>query len=676
MSQKNYLDLYRRRSSRFLQTIASTTRRRAMLLLSIAGALTALVLGIGLSIDRASGQVQTEVPISVPDSILDASRSTANTQSEQRAARNPSISETPLIPSRLDAPPSRHDAGHVPLPSEPAIPGLVAERVSEPGGDHWPTFWRSGTVSEIVATLMESMSDEKRVAQVFLLGWQGVEPSPAIMDWITQRGLGGVKVFGWNASDLTALSKSIRRMQAAALDGEHAIPLFTATDQEGGWIRHIRGNTARTPGNMAIGATGLADDAYRSGYYIGRELRALGINMNFAPTVDIYSNLDAHVIGSRAFSDDPIQTAVLGNAFFRGIEHNRVIATAKHFPGHGRTAEDSHGVLPVLHYALEDLRKSDLIPYEYLIRESIPAIMSGHLSFPEITEPNLPASLSRFFNTTLLRADLGFEGLIITDDLWMEGARSYERRNRLRFGELSLKALEAGADMVMLSQTPSLNDEIWWTVFGEYQENPEFREEVDRSVERVLTTKLRYLRDEHRVTLQPNAAQLTRRVPDPIGQEFFLDHAARSVTVLRDDALPLNPQAASRVLLIGGNSWFLSEGRAHLPGADTLRLRSAFYNVAGQDRTAIRERASRYDVVVFCLTSPATQQLLDLLEDHDGTVIVLSTLTPAYLLAGDWVDAAIAVYGIGRQSFEAGFATLTGRIFPEGRLPFTLRSGW
>lgn len=629
------------------RAVAGKTRRVALLIVIVL-VLSMTVLGIGLSVDLESG------PPEGPGN--DAEARDAGRVLEVGAPR-----------SVLGAD-ARDDSG------EPAVPALVRERV--PDGDALPGFWRSGEPEAVVSALMEEMSDEERVAQVFLLGWQGVQPSDRIMDWIAERGLGGVKVFGWNADDLAVLNDSIRSMQAAALAGEHAVPLFTATDQEGGWIRHVRGSTSMTPGNMAIGATGMPDDAYRSGYFIGRELRALGINMNFAPTVDVYSNFDAHVIGSRAFSDDPLQTAVLGNAFYRGLEHNRVIATAKHFPGHGNASEDSHGVLPILDETIEDLRERDLVPYEYLIREGVPAVMSGHLSFPEIIEPGVPASLSRYFNTTLLREELGFDGLMITDDLQMSGARVYERRRGISFGRLALKALEAGADMVMLSQTPTLNGEVWRTVFNEYRNNDEFRAEIDASVRRILRTKLQYLRDADRVTLQPRDEHLAVRIPDQSGREFFFDHAARSVSVIKDDALPLSSERSNEVLLVGGNGWFLSEGRARLPDADTVRLSSSFYGVSAADRDAIRNRARNYDVIVFLLTSPATQELLELLREHEGTVVALSTLTPAYLAEHKWVDAAVAVYGIGRESFETGFATLLGEIEPSGRVPFSLPSGW
>ncbi len=635
----------------------ATGPRVTIVSLTVAAVLTSVVVLVGMSIDGASEPAPAE--------------------SQRAAELNTSQARQPIEVSEGLG--GRAGVTHV-LPTGPSLPEQVTRRLGDYDGRErsaqaLPAFWQPGSEAEVISALMEAMTDEERVAQVFLLGWQGVEPSRRIMDWISQRGLGGVKVFGWNADDLAVLTDSIRTMQDAALTGEHAVPLFTATDQEGGWVRHVRGNTSRTPGNMAIGATGRAEDAYYSAYYIGRELRTLGINMNFAPTVDVYTNPEAHVIGSRAFSDDPIQTAILGNAFFRGLEHNRVIATAKHFPGHGNASGDSHGILPVLEEDLDSLRERELVPFEYLIRESVPAVMSGHLSFPNIIEPHLPSSLSRFFNITLLREELGFQGLMITDDLQMVGARSYEWRNNLSFGELALAALKSGADMVMLSETPPLNGEVWRTVYSEYRDNPEFREQLDSSIRRILRTKLEYLSDEYRVTLQPHAHELIRRIPDHVGREFFFDHAARSVTMLQEGSLPLEADAGSRMLLVGGNRSFLNEGQAHYPGADTLRLRSGFHDVAASDRQAIRDRMSRYEVIVFCLTSPATGELLELLRGHEGTVVVLSTLTPAYLADHDWIDAAVAVYGIAQESFQAGFAALRGELEPKGTLPFAFSIG-
>ncbi|MFW5712804.1 MAG: glycoside hydrolase family 3 N-terminal domain-containing protein, partial [Spirochaetota bacterium] len=172
-----------------------------------------------------------------------------------------------------------------------------------------PTAARNSGITAQAERLVAAMSDTELLGQVFLLGYFGQTPSPQILDWIRDKHIGGVKIFGWNAENLQELGRSIGIMQSAATESGLRIPLFIATDQEGGWVRHIKGDTSITPGNLAIGATSLPYDAYYTGLYIGKELRSLGINMNFAPTVDIYSKENAHVIGPRAFAEDPLTTA-------------------------------------------------------------------------------------------------------------------------------------------------------------------------------------------------------------------------------------------------------------------------------------------------------------------------------------------------------------------------------
>ena len=141
--------------------------------------------------------------------------------------------------------------------------------------------------------IIASMNDTELLGQIFMLGYFGSKPSEEILHWIGEKKIGGVKIFGWNAEDLGELTESIVQMQRTAAQTRHSIPLFIATDQEGGWVRHVKGTTSVTPGNMAIGATGLPYDAYWSGYHIGSELKQVGINMNFAPTVDVYTNTEA-----------------------------------------------------------------------------------------------------------------------------------------------------------------------------------------------------------------------------------------------------------------------------------------------------------------------------------------------------------------------------------------------
>jgi beta-N-acetylhexosaminidase len=510
--------------------------------------------------------------------------------------------------------------------------------------------------------MLSQMSDEEALAQNFMLGWVGAEPSPLIMDWINDRKIGGVKIFGWNTGDTRKLAETVGALQKAALEG--GIPLLVATDQEGGWIRHVKGATSETPGNMAIGASGYPRDAYLAGYYIGRELAVLGINMNFAPTVDLYTNSASTLIGPRSFGSDPVEAGILGAAFVRGQRAAGVIATAKHYPGHGDTDLDSHGVLPEITAPFEVLWDRELIPYRILARENIPAVMSGHLAFPNTPSASTPASLSPWFLRTVLREKIGFKGLIITDDLMMNGAT-------VSAGSLSRAAKQAflaGNDIVMLSKTPSLNDPIWTSLILAMREDRDFRERVRDAARRVLVTKLTYLRGEKAVPYVPDLRRIDTELPNPEGAAFFLGLAARSVTVVRG-AIPLAPQKAGKVLLAGQFDDFFAAGKNAYPGAES------YYYSSARGSWELNSHARQADTVIFCVSDAAGLLLLRSLQNLGKPVYAFSVLSPAYIEEVPWTAGAIAVYSYSPESFVAGFSALLGRIPAPGKLPLPPRKG-
>lgn len=524
-----------------------------------------------------------------------------------------------------------------------------------------------------IERIFAAMDDEARVAQLLMVSWASDAPTPEVMRWIRERNIGGVKVFGWNGEDLIVLAQAIDEMQRASLATDTAIPLFTATDQEGGWVRHVKDGTSVTPGNMAIGASDLPFDARMTARYIGLELRALGVNMNFAPTVDVYRNPEAHVIGPRAFSSDPVQSGLLGVAYYRGLEETGVMATAKHFPGHGNASGDSHGILPIIYDDYETLWDVDILPFRMLIRDGVPAVLSGHLSFPEITGDMAPASISPYFKQRVLRDELDFQGVVITDDLYMGGALEYGQAQGWGFDELVRRAIEAGNDIVMLSRTPAFDGPIWQTLISAYREDPAFRARVDESVRRILRVKLHYLRPETRIPLSPDVDAVRTAMRTTEAQEFFLDQAGRSVTILRNDGLPLENADAGRVLLAGNDPTFFRVGRQFFPGADEMRFpSSSFYFSTTGDRARFAAALGRYDTVIFLLSDPATMQILETAADDADAVTVYSILTPIYLAELPWVQRAIAVYGWGNESFESGFSALTGTIPAPGRVPIVL----
>jgi len=532
-----------------------------------------------------------------------------------------------------------------------------------PGGGL--SFRDHGDSAVLAASISNAMSDEELLGQVLFLGWQGVGPSADIMRWIGTRAIGGVKIFPRNVSDLSTLARDIAGMQKLANRNRFEIPLFVATDQEGGWVRQIKDETSISPGNLALGASGAPGDAYLTGYYLGRELAALGINMDFAPTADVYSNPEASVIGPRSFGSDPASTGLLSAAYARGMKEAGVLCTAKHFPGHGSADQDSHGHLPKIDVSLDQLLNRDLIPYRILVREGIPAVMTGHLAFPQILDSRTPSSLSPFFIQGVLRGTLGFKGLVITDDMEMEGVLA----DGLDTPHACEQALKAGNDMVLISHTPVTQERSWQLLIGAMKSSPSFRASLKASVQRILETKIRYFRDDSSILI-PDPAAVRALVPAPGAKAFFTQVSARAATLLSGRRIPYAPRANEKILLVGQYSEFLSEGKRRFPDADT-RLFSfdPFYGARSQDRTAIRVQAASYDTVILCLANYNSLDILQELKPLGRKVIVISTLSPVYLDEAPWVETAIAVYGDGRDSFRAGFGVLAGDFSATGVLP-------
>lgn len=519
------------------------------------------------------------------------------------------------------------------------------------------------------ARISESMSPDQLAGQVMMIGYYGEKPSPEIIRWIRENNIGGIKIFGWNADNLEILKQSIDTMQAAASETEFGIPLFVATDQEGGWVRHIKGNSSITPGNMALGASGIINDSYRTGYYIGEELRLLGINMNFAPTVDILINHDAHVIGPRAFSDDPLHTAILATSYANGMKKAGIICTAKHFPGHGRTEIDSHGWLPVIETELDELMETDLLPYDFLIREGLPAVMSGHIAFPNITGDKTPASLSPYFLKEVLREKMGFDGIIITDDMQMNGALY-----KSTIIESCLSALKAGNDMVMISRNLDDYGKIRELIIREIETDSSFEKQLRESVKRIVRAKLEY--SEAWYGFSEKEAEEKRgfnTLPTEEASSFFRQQAYRSVSLIYSDR-PLPPvKELGKTLIAGQLRLFFDEGLKRFPKAHTYFFPySPFYRAREADLAQLPGIAKQYDTVIFCTANPAAIELLESLEKTGCRVIVLSVLSPAYFAVTDWPDSGVAVYGTGRESVEAGFAAIAGEFIPEGTIPISM----
>ena len=558
------------------------------------------------------------------------------------------------------------------------LPRLSAQSISGPGPTLTPEeardvvpalrkdFWASGEAEGSAQALLESLSDEEILGQVFMMAYPGTDPPALLFRWIERRALGGIKVFGWNADDTAVLASAIRGIQDAASRTGHRIPPFIATDQEGGWIRHVKGATSVTPGNMAIGASALPQDAYKSALYIGRELSALGITMNFAPTVDLALKPRSPIIGPRAFSSDPSVTAVLAAAYVRGMRDAGVLPMAKHYPGHGDTELDSHGILPEIPVDEKTLWSRDLVPYRMLVAEGLPGVMSGHLAFPRITGDRTPASLSRYFITDILRVRMGFDGLIVTDDLFMTGAAIPGG-----FPEVCVRAVMAGNDILMISRILDFTDESWARLLREYRSNEAFRGRIRESALRILRAK--------QVYLKPKGPEGVNPLPDTApslrsrdARDFFADQTYRSATVLEDSGLPLSAEGTGRIVLAGSFSDFFAEGFTRYPGAEIFRFsyQPGPEALASETESFLaRIRGAR--AVVVSVANPSSASFAKAASRTGVPVYLVSVLSPAYALDAGPVAGGVAVYNFSRESYAAAFAVLSGAVDGRGILPIS-----
>ncbi len=521
--------------------------------------------------------------------------------------------------------------------------------------DKLPNFYDQVENKKLARQIVEKMSDEELLAQTFMFSWKHQTPGELIIDWVRNTGLGSIKLFGWNTGNSYKLAKAVRQLQKEALKSRFSIPLFVATDQEGGWVRHVKGRTSQTPGNLSIGASGHPIDAYYNGYYISQELRALGINLNFAPTVDILSNLNSKIIGPRVFGDEPKKIGLLGIAFMKGSHDAGVLTTAKHFPGHGDTAIDSHGRIPKINISKKKLEERELVPFKFMIDAKVPFVMCGHLNFPKILPNGEPASFSKYILQDLLRKELGFKGLIVTDDIMMLGAINFAGSLEAAFR----KALLAGNNIIESSKTPEKTEDIWLGNLAHLKVDAEFRNCVKDSAYRIILAKLNYFKSKNHVPLFPDAEHIAEALPCKSGKSFFLGLASRSTTIVRNESLPFKAKEEDKVLLAADYDNFFKCGRKRFHNADSIDTDSAIYY------------ARKYDTIIFCLANNySLANLKELIQKYpEKKYFIISVLSPVFINNVPEVKNVIAVYSTAETSLQAAFAVLCGDFVSNAKMP-------
>ncbi|MEI3607047.1 beta-N-acetylhexosaminidase [Pseudogracilibacillus sp. SE30717A] len=331
--------------------------------------------------------------------------------------------------------------------------------------------------------IISDMTLDEKIGQLIVGGIDTPELTEDTKKLLHTYKLGGFILFSRN---LREPEQSLQLISDLKNENSHdQLPLFLSVDQEGGKVVRLP-NLKPLKSNWEIGEFYQENIAFETGKVLGRQLKEFGLNMNFAPVIDINSNPDNPVIGARAFGSDKYLVSELGIEMMKGMHNENVIAVVKHFPGHGDTSIDSHEDLPKVDKNYEELNEIELFPFNEAINAGAEAIMTAHILLPNV-DSQYPATLSETIITGILRENLGFEGVIITDDLTMGAIlKTYE------IGEAAVMAIEAGADIVLIAHQYENVIEVFNALKEAVKAGRLNEERVDESLFRILTLKGKY----------------------------------------------------------------------------------------------------------------------------------------------------------------------------------------
>lgn len=335
---------------------------------------------------------------------------------------------------------------------------------------------------ELINDKINSMTLDEKIGQMIITGFDGSEYNDDMDRLINEYKVGGVILFARNIEDSSQMIELTRALQ----ENNNNIPLFISIDEEGGRVSRLPDDIEKFPAAFDIGLINNDQTAYENGKEIGYILKRLGINLDYAPVLDIYSNENNTVIGDRAFSKEESIVSTMGIATMEGIEDADIIPVVKHFPGHGDTEVDSHYGLPIVYKTLEELRNFEFIPFVKAIESGCDVIMVSHIILNEVDSSN-PASLSKIVISDLLRKDLEFDKVVITDDMSMGAITSI-----MSIEEACIKSIEAGCDILLLGNAYEEIEQVINSIKLKLYNGEISEEQINKSVKRILELKKKY----------------------------------------------------------------------------------------------------------------------------------------------------------------------------------------
>lgn len=333
---------------------------------------------------------------------------------------------------------------------------------------------------------LDSMTLEEKAGQLLIVGFKGTFLNDRTKSYINDLKVGGLILFDRNIESKGQIIGLVEEIKGS--NAEEDIPLFLCIDEEGGSISRLPKEYRRLSDPFQIGETNDVDIAFQFGQLLGNRVKGLGLNLNFAPVLDIHSNPDNPVIGKRAYGTNPERVSDIGLEVAKGIRNSSIIPAVKHFPGHGDTSTDSHLELPIIDKSLEELRNFELIPFEDAIENNIEMIMMAHILLPSL-DKDYPATLSKKIVHDLLRDEMGYEGVIVSDDMTM-GAIV----NNFTLEDACIDFLKAGGDILLVCHGEDNPRIVFDKIIDAVEIGELSMEEIDEKVYRILELKDRYLK--------------------------------------------------------------------------------------------------------------------------------------------------------------------------------------
>jgi beta-N-acetylhexosaminidase len=536
---------------------------------------------------------------------------------------------------------------------------------------------QDAAASKWVEETLRSLTLRQRVAQLVVVAAQseymnfGGERFGELRRLVADEGVGGILVRGGSPNEVAALTNELQRAAR--------VPLFVSADYERGLRMQMKSGTPFT-NNMGVAATGDTEAAYRQARVIAEEARAIGVNWLYGPVADINNNPDNPVINIRSFGEDPRRVAEFVAAAVRGTRDGGALSTAKHFPGHGDTAVDTHIGMAAIRADRARLERVELVPFRAAVGAGVDSVMTAHVVLPDVAGDSLPSTLSPRITTDLLRGELKYDGIVVTDSLGMGAiTRGYPG------GEAAVRAILAGADVALTPPEPKAAVDA---LEAAAKSGRLTEERIDQSVRRLLAAKYRLGLARTRF-VDPAAVNRVVERPENVREAQRVAEASLTLLRNRGDVLPLDAaRAASTLFVVVAADEDEEEGRVFIPqvqrrakGARVLRIGPRSGSAEHEAALAEASKAERVVVAAFVkraaskgtVALPEAQaELVRKLIATKKPLVVVAFAGPYLVRQFEDVPAYMVAYAIEEVAQAAAARAIFGETAVAGRLPVTV----